>query len=179
MSDTEPEGRAYKANSADRDHFLALCWDYMVEVHGQGCSILPTDHNLRLYRELFDDYTRGTLPGVCAFWQPQLGHDPVGFVLVGAERSTSVWDTEQPPNGGKRATLWGVYIRPTHRTARAGFLVELSCEETLKAQGFTEVSTAVNSGNKMGEGNWRHWHEARNVRVDHTVIVAQIGPKES
>ena len=93
--------------------------------------------------------------------------------MGGETYGNAEWDMELPDS--EIATLWGVYVNPLYRGGKQGLLIELYGCPYLKRAGFRWASTTVRPENPMGEGNWRHWDDAKGVKVEHVAILASLG----
>ena len=159
----------------DRNHFTRLCGEYLCERREGGSPLWADEHNLRLHREAYDSYTRGSLFGLVVFWSPHYDpENPMGFVLVGEEAGESLWHTDY----GKLAMLWGVYVSPPHRGHRVGLQMESYGRPKLWEQGFRQVKTLVEVDNNLGRANWSHWDDAFGVKTRGVQIIASLAPLE-
>lgn len=163
------------AGWSDREQALKLWQAYLTEGRRGGSYLWDDDHNLMLFRRLFDAYTRGRLFGVVVLWTPGDREEPQGMVLAGEEGGENDWHTDY----AKLAVLWGVYVHPSYRGSRLGLQMELYGRPRLRSMGFTHAATSVRVGNDLGRANWRHWDEAVGVQTQEVRIIASLSePKE-
>jgi GNAT superfamily N-acetyltransferase len=167
-------GECFFGELSHRADFVRLWGEYLEEHWKMGSPYLPDEHNLRLYREHFDAYTRGEWAGVAVFWHPEEG-PPAGIVLAGEERCSPMWHLR---DSGTIAVLWGVYVQPAHRGHRVGLQMEAFGRDRLVDLGFTHAVTSVRATNPLGTGNWRHWHHAYGVEALETRILASLAEGE-
>ena len=157
------------ATKEDRTHFIDLWSAYLLEQREGGASLLPNDRNLLTFRNYFDAYATGQLPGVTVFWE-EAGL-PVGVVLAGGDFSESIWDTDY----ARLATVWGVYVRPEYRGKRIGLQMEQFGEPVLVQHGFTAAKSSVRVSNPLGSANQRHWDGHRGIEDAQVLFVAKLG----
>lgn len=136
-----------EATLSDRSHFCSIYMEFLKDQHEGGSHLLPTLHNLFLFRELFESYVSGSLYGLCIFWWPQEDDSPSGVVLAGEDQFPSDWDTDL----GKTANLWGVYVQPTHRGQGITMKLFQRSLEIGRDMGIETIRTYVKAGNIHGE----------------------------
>ncbi len=132
---------------ADRGHFSSLYLEFLKDQAEQGSHLLPTLHNLSIFRGLFESYINGTLFGLCLLWWPEGDPAPTGVLLAGEDRSPSEWDTDL----GKTANFWGVYVQPSHRGQGITMKLMQRSLEMGQEMGIQTIRTYVNSRNTHGD----------------------------
>ena len=137
------------ATQNDRNIFVELWSEFLVEHRKLGSFILPTERTLRHFLCLFDDYTQGRKIGVTTI--SDCDH-AVGMWGTVTADGTSPYDSEY----GHTAYGHGVYVRPDHR--RKGLSLELwkRAEKSLRKRGIDAVVGSTIMANSdlrpMGEG---------------------------
>ena len=134
------------ATLSDRPDFLRLWAEFMAEQEKEGSHILATTNNLYRMLETFESYVTGGTGGLCLFWKTEEG-SPVAVTMVGELPSSDMWDT----TFGKTATLWGVYIQPSHRNE--GITRELFRHAfgVVSGMGFDSVETYIRADNLQAQ----------------------------
>jgi GNAT superfamily N-acetyltransferase len=141
-----------QATLEDRQIFVTLWKDFMVEREKLGGAIEVCDENLLAYLSLFESYIAGSLFGftLLAFED----EEPVGALLMG----------EYPPSGfnmktknGKTITAWGVYVRPEHRRSGIAWALQDEARVLGRRLGFDTVLSYIMSGDPVGQANALNW----------------------
>jgi GNAT superfamily N-acetyltransferase len=101
----------HEATLADRPHFMRMYPEFQKDQHEKGSYFLPSTHNLSLAKNMFETYATGSVDGFCLLWIPESEGEPVAFLLAGADVNPNRWELDL----GRLASLWAVYVQPTHR----------------------------------------------------------------
>lgn len=137
-----------------RADFMRLWAQYLEEIHTQGGLVLPTPENLQVFGDLLSSYVRGNLFGFGLLAHlPEEGRPPAGCLLLG----------ENPGAGlplrttlGKTATLWGVYVHPTHRRNGVARQLQDYGRPLTKELGFQSVVSDL-LDNPVAKANALNW----------------------
>jgi ribosomal protein S18 acetylase RimI-like enzyme len=132
------------ATLGDRPIFMQLWAEHMTEQEKDGSSLKATVHNLHKMLEFFEYYSDGKDYGMV--YIAESAGQPVGICMSGAMLSLDDWDT----TFGKLATLWGVYVVPSHRGQGIGIKLFASTLERGLELGFDTVETYVRVENEHG-----------------------------
>jgi hypothetical protein len=135
------------ARKSDRDAFLGLWAAMLVENHGIGGEILPTQRNIDYFGRVFDDYQAERFQGVCVVAE---GEDTslYGCLLWGDSGPSSL-----ETRFGRIAMGWGTYVRPECRLL--GISTELRgpgslARVALREMGFDSVLGSAVETNEAG-----------------------------
>ena len=105
----EPKAKVRLAKWTDRHTFFQM-WRPLLEVqHSLGSIVLPTDHNLREFGQMFESYTVGSLFGLGVV--AEVGDKPVGFLLFGEE----IGGLNVETSVGRTGIVWGSWVDPAWR----------------------------------------------------------------
>jgi GNAT superfamily N-acetyltransferase len=133
-----------RAHKQDRDAFLGLWREMLVENYGIGGEILPSESNVEFYGRLFDAYVTEQFQGAILL---SVGDDaiPNGCLLWGDSGPGQV-----ETRWGRIAMGWGTYVRPEFR--RRGISTDLRCEgrALLREMGFDTVLGSAVETNEAG-----------------------------
>ena len=133
------------ATLADRPSFMRLWAAHMAEQEKQGSKLLASTSNLYRHLEMFEAYVLGITAGMCHI-QSCDGED-VGIVMAGECLGGSNWETKM----GRMATLWGVYVEPSHRGQGIAVKLFQACLAEGLKMGFDSVETYVRLDNPHGQ----------------------------
>ncbi len=129
----------------DRSHFLRLWAQHMTEQEKEGSHVTANLANLYRCLDLFEGYAMGSLFGMTVLCQPP-GLEPVGAVMAGELSVPDEFDTDL----GKLATLWGVYVEPSHRGQGIGVKLFQEILQVGLEKGFDSVETHIRVKNEHG-----------------------------
>jgi ribosomal protein S18 acetylase RimI-like enzyme len=115
----------------------------MTEQEKDGSHLTANLPNLYRCLDLFEAYTTGSLFGICVLCQPDPEKEPVGIALGGELAVRDEYDTDM----GRIATIWGVYVEPSHRGSGVGVKLFAKALELAIEMGFDSLETYVRDNN--------------------------------
>lgn len=135
-----------EATLEDRAEFLRLWASHMAEQEKDGSFLCANRHNLYRYLEFFESYTLGNTDGICIVYACDDG-SLAGVILTGEFPGPNDWEVSL----GKLATLWGVYVQPSHRGQGISMKLTAKCFEIGRERKFDAVETFVRVSNVHGQ----------------------------
>jgi ribosomal protein S18 acetylase RimI-like enzyme len=152
MGDPTYTVRLGKPNQRDREVFIRLWRDYLLEHYALGGDIPVTEVNLLEFLRIYDSYSGGSLWGAALI--AELGTEPVGVMLGGEVPGGFNIVSDKP---GRLCTLLGVYVVPAHRRRGVAWLLQDFGNAEMLRQGFSRVQSMVLEGYPTGEANALGW----------------------
>lgn len=139
MSKRKPRVREAKDNDLDRGLFATLWKEFLEDQFAKGSHIRPTDENVKVFLNIYDNYLSGKFAGVVLF----VGLDAV--CMMGD--TGNVFDSTY----GKIAKGWGTYVRPNKRGQGISKRLREAGYNKLREMGFDNVFGDLLLGNTEGE----------------------------
>jgi ribosomal protein S18 acetylase RimI-like enzyme len=132
------------ATQADRSTFLELWVEMYDELQQYDCPYESDPDTMRDVAALFDAYVDGALFGCVVLFDPP-GEGPQGVTMIGEAAGR---DAIRSPKRGRTAQIWGIHMRPEHRTKRIGHHLMQNAFKKLREMHFKTVLSEVALGNE-------------------------------
>jgi L-amino acid N-acyltransferase YncA len=131
-----------KATEKDRNNFKLLWAEFLIDANKLGSDMLPTEKNLQVMLNAFDNYVSGALDGVVviAFSDDD---KPIGAAMCGELNKESMFDSAF----GRGASQWGHYVREEYRNAGIAAKMNTLAFRNIKKLGFDVVIGPVLESN--------------------------------
>jgi GNAT superfamily N-acetyltransferase len=158
-----------QAKLSDRQTFLNLWKEYLLDREKSGGTVLPSDDNLLAYLGLFESYIAGSL---------------FGFTLLATEDGQVIglgMGGEVPENGlrietklGRTITTWGVYVLPEYRQKGIAKTMQDRANTIAAGLGFDTVLSYLVAGEPVSKANALNW----GLEILEHVIASPLGNPE-
>lgn len=106
------------ATKKDRTLFAQLWKEFLEEEYADGGDLPPTKHNVMEAMSLMYGYADGYYRGACCLAEDD--GEAVAIALAGESPGGGLQFEYRNSDKGRTATVWGVYVKPSHRQKNIG-----------------------------------------------------------